>query len=69
MHDVRERLTQLLQTGATGYPTKNASRGELIDAIRAKTVNAYKHRIQTKIGLGNRVEYVRFALDARLLDE
>lgn len=38
-------------------------------AISAKTVNTYKHRIQSKIGLGTRAEYVRFALEARLLDE
>lgn len=38
-------------------------------SISAKTVNTYKHRIQEKTGLGTRAEYVRFALEAHLLDE
>ena len=35
--------------------------------ITAKTVDTYKQRIQEKIGLSHRTEYVRFALDASLL--
>lgn len=38
-------------------------------SISAKTVNTYKHRIQEKTGLGTRAEYVRFALEAHLMDE
>ena len=36
--------------------------------ISAKTVDTYKQRIQDKLGLGHRTEYVRFAIDAGLLD-
>ncbi len=35
--------------------------------ISTKTVNAYKHRIQDKIGLGHRTDYVRFAIEAGIL--
>lgn len=35
--------------------------------ISTKTVNAYKHRIQEKIGLGHRTDYVRFAIEAGIL--
>ena len=36
--------------------------------ISAKTVDTYKQRIQDKVGLSHRTEYVRFAIDAGLLD-
>jgi DNA-binding NarL/FixJ family response regulator len=36
--------------------------------IAAKTVDTYKQRIQDKLGLDHRTSYVRFALDAGLLD-
>jgi DNA-binding NarL/FixJ family response regulator len=36
--------------------------------ISTKTVNAYKHRIHDKIGLGHRTDYVRFAIEAGILD-
>ena len=36
--------------------------------ISAKTVDTYKQRIQDKVGLCHRTEYVRFAIDAGLLD-
>jgi two-component system, NarL family, response regulator NreC len=35
--------------------------------ISAKTVDTYKQRIEDKLGLGHRTDYVRFALDAGLL--
>ena len=35
--------------------------------ISTKTVDAYKHRIQSKLGLGHRTEYVRFAIEAGVL--
>ena len=38
-------------------------------AISTKTVNTYKHRIRSKIGLGTRAEYVRLAIEAHLFDE
>jgi two-component system response regulator NreC len=36
--------------------------------ITAKTVDTYKQRIEEKLGLAHRSEYVRFALEADLLD-
>jgi DNA-binding NarL/FixJ family response regulator len=36
-------------------------------AITAKTVDTYKQRIENKIGLAHRSDYVRFAVDAGLL--
>jgi DNA-binding NarL/FixJ family response regulator len=36
--------------------------------ITAKTVDTYKQRIETKLGLNHRTAYVRFAIDAGLLD-
>ena len=36
--------------------------------ITAKTVDTYKQRIQQKLGLAHRTEYVRFALDLHLLE-
>lgn len=135
MHEERERLLPLLRAGAAGYLAKDASRSDLVDAIRVvasgdnyvrpsvarrlasnegdasahhgrdrareayeslsereqavlrltadglngpeiaerlgistKTVNTYKHRIQSKIGLESRAAYVRFALEAHLLE-
>jgi len=135
MHEERARLLPLLDAGASGYLAKDATRGDLVDAIRVlasgdvyvrpsiarrlaagdtgaasrqggrhareayaslsereqavlrltadglngpeiaerlgistKTVNTYKRRIQAKIGLENRAAYVRFALEAELLE-
>jgi two-component system, NarL family, response regulator NreC len=36
--------------------------------ITAKTVDTYKQRIEEKLGLSHRSEYVRFAMEAELLD-
>ena len=36
--------------------------------ITAKTVDTYKQRIEEKIGLSHRTEYVRFAIEVGLLD-
>jgi DNA-binding NarL/FixJ family response regulator len=36
--------------------------------ITAKTVDTYKQRIEEKLGFSHRSEYVRFALEAELLD-
>ena len=36
--------------------------------ITAKTVDTYKQRIEEKLGLAHRSEYVRFALEAELLE-
>jgi two-component system response regulator NreC len=35
--------------------------------ISTKTVDAYKRRVQDKLGLGHRTDYVRFALEAGIL--
>lgn len=35
--------------------------------ISSKTVDAYKHRIQEKLGLEHRTDYVRFAIEAGVL--
>jgi DNA-binding NarL/FixJ family response regulator len=134
MHSEEERLIPLLKSGASGFLSKDAAAGELVDAIRAvaageiyvrprvarllaasmrptrrrtaadearaklatlseregavlrhvaegytgpeigrklgitaKTVDTYKQRIGTKLGLAHRAEYVRFALTAGLL--
>ncbi|MBK5189198.1 MAG: response regulator transcription factor [Gemmatimonadaceae bacterium] len=37
--------------------------------ITAKTVDTYKQRIEEKIGVSHRSEYVRFALEADILDD
>jgi DNA-binding NarL/FixJ family response regulator len=135
MHEERERLLSLVDAGAAGYLAKDATRSDLVDAIRvvasgeayvrpsvarrlasseavreprggsgsarrlydslsdreqtvlrltadglngpeiaarlgisSKTDNTYKSRIQTKLGLENRAAYVRFALEAHILD-
>ena len=135
MHEERDRLLPLLNAGAAGYLAKDATRSDLLDAIRVvasgdsyvrpavarrlasnrsvtspshaagnaresynalsereravlrltadglngpeiaellgistKTVNTYKRRIQSKIGLDSRAAYVRFALEAHLLE-
>jgi DNA-binding NarL/FixJ family response regulator len=36
--------------------------------ISTKTVDAYKHRVQEKLGLVHRTDYVRFAVEAGLLE-
>lgn len=135
MHEERERLLPLLDIGAAGYLAKDATRNDLVDAIRVvasgeryvrpsvarrftsrdsaraargakesasaayaslsareqavlrltasglngpeiaarlgistKTVNTYKGRIHAKLGLEGRAAYVRFALEAQLLE-
>ena len=35
--------------------------------ISTKTVDAYKRRVEDKLGLGHRTQYVRFALEAGVL--
>ena len=60
---VREQaVLELVARGFNG-PEAGARLG-----ISAKTVDTYKQRIQDKLGLSHRTEYVRFAIDAGLLD-
>jgi len=59
-----ERERTVLQLVAEGFngPEIGARLG-----ITAKTVDTYKQRIQDKLGLSHRSDYVRFALEAGLL--
>jgi DNA-binding NarL/FixJ family response regulator len=63
-----ETLSQREQTVLTlvaqGYSGAEIAR-QL--GISTKTVDAYKHRVKQKLGLEHRTEYVRFAVEARLL--
>lgn len=36
-------------------------------SINSKTVDAYKRRVQEKLGLDHRTDYVRFAIEAGIL--
>ncbi|CAN5850485.1 response regulator transcription factor [soil metagenome] len=60
-----EREQTVLRLVAEGFngPEIGAQLG-----IAAKTVDTYKQRIEDKLGLGHRTAYVRFAIDAGLLD-
>ena len=56
-----QTVLRLVAEGHTG-PEIGRSLG-----ITAKTVDTYRHRIQQKIGLAHRTEYIRFALSIGLL--
>jgi len=71
--DARARMTRLskreqsvLTLTARGYngPEIGTQLG-----ITAKTVDTYKQRIEDKLGLSHRAEYVRFAIEAGVLGE
>jgi DNA-binding NarL/FixJ family response regulator len=59
-----EREQTILRMVAQGYSGAEIAR-QL--RISTKTVDAYKRRIQGKLGLEHRTEYVRFAVEAGLL--
>jgi DNA-binding NarL/FixJ family response regulator len=59
-----DRERSVLRLVAEGY--NGPEIGEKLH-ITAKTVDTYKQRIQDKIGIAHRTEYVRFALEAGLL--
>ena len=59
-----ERERDVLRLVAEGYNGPEAGR---LLGITAKTVDTYKQRIEDKLGLSHRTEYVRFALAAGLL--
>ena len=61
-----DRERTVLRLVAQGY--NGPEIGEQLH-ITAKTVDTYKQRIQEKIGVGHRTEYVRFALEAGLLNK
>lgn len=60
----RERTVVILTAKGFNGPEIGRQLG-----ITAKTVDTYKQRIEEKMGLSHRSEYVRFALEAGLLDE
>lgn len=60
-----ERERAILRLIAAGYSAPEIG-GQL--SISAKTVDTYKQRIQDKIGLSHRPEYVKFAMRLGLLE-
>jgi DNA-binding NarL/FixJ family response regulator len=60
----RERTVVILTAKGFNGPEIGRQLG-----ITAKTVDTYKQRIEEKMGLSHRSEYVRLALEAGLLDE
>ena len=59
-----EREQTILRLAAQGFSGAEIAR-QL--GISTKTVDTYKHRIQDKLGLAHRTDYVRFAIEAGLL--
>jgi DNA-binding NarL/FixJ family response regulator len=59
-----DREQTILRMVAQGY-----SGAEIARALRisSKTVDAYKHRIEDKVGLSHRTHYVRFGIEAGIL--
>lgn len=63
-HRLTARERDVLRLIAEGYSAPEI--GEQL-AISAKTVDTYKHRINEKLGLTHRTEYVRLALRLGIL--
>jgi two-component system, NarL family, response regulator NreC len=59
-----DREQTVLRAVAQGYSGAEIARHL---GISSKTVDAYKHRIQEKLGLEHRTEYVRFAVEVGIL--
>ena len=59
-----DREATVLRLVAEGYSGAEIAR-QL--RISTKTVDTYKHRIQMKLGLEHRTEYVRFAIEVGIL--
>jgi DNA-binding NarL/FixJ family response regulator len=59
-----EREQTVLRMVAEGFSGAEIARHL---GISTKTVDAYKRRVQDKLGLEHRTDYVRFALEAGLL--
>jgi DNA-binding NarL/FixJ family response regulator len=59
-----EREQTVLSLVAQGYSGAEIARQR---GISSKTVDAYKRRIQEKLGLEHRTDYVRFAIEAGIL--
>ena len=56
-----QNIVELLATGFSGVEVARRL------GISAKTVDAYKRRVQQKLGLEHRTDYVRFAIEAGIL--
>jgi len=59
------REQTVLRMVAEGYSGVEIARAL---GISTKTVDAYKRRVEDKLGLGHRTQYVRFAIAAGVLD-
>jgi DNA-binding NarL/FixJ family response regulator len=59
-----ERERTILQSVAEGYSGAEISRKL---GISSKTVDAYKRRVEGKLGFRHRTDYVRFAIEAGIL--
>ncbi len=59
-----EREQTILRMVAQGYSGAEIARHL---GISSKTVDAYKRRIEDKLGVSHRTEYVRFAVEAGIL--
>ena len=60
-----DREQTVLRMVAEGYSGVEIARRL---GISTKTVDAYKRRVDDKLGLGHRTQYVRFAIEAGVLD-
>jgi DNA-binding NarL/FixJ family response regulator len=60
------REKTVLRSVAQGYSGAEIARTL---GISSKTVDAYKRRVEEKLGLRHRTDYVRFAMDAGILDQ
>lgn len=63
--DLSDREQAVLRLVAEGHSGPEIGR---LLGITAKTVDTYRHRIQDKIGLAHRRDYIHFALAAGLLE-
>jgi len=60
-----DREQTVVRMVAEGYSGVEIARGL---GISTKTVDAYKRRVEDKLGLAHRTHYVRFALEAGVFD-
>ena len=63
-HALSEREQSILRMTAEGSSGAEIAR---LLGISTKTVDTYKHRIDAKLGLAHRRDYVRFAVTAGIL--
>ena len=65
-HPLSSREGEVLRLVALGYTNRHAAK--MLD-LSVKTVEAYRARMMSKLGLHNRVELVRYALQHGLVEE